>query len=170
MPLVETAVVYPGQVILEGTNLSEGRGTTRPFEIFGAPFTDPAFLLEELEPGCFQGAFLRETLFTPTFNKWANSTCRGFQVHVLDRDHFRPYRATLALLSAVIKLYPSDFRWSDPPYEYVADKLPADVIFGDSDIRKQLHSGRSVMDMEREWQGPLDNFLKLRSKFLLYPR
>jgi uncharacterized protein YbbC (DUF1343 family) len=170
MPLVETAVVYPGQVILEGTNLSEGRGTTRPFEIFGAPFIDPALVVDELEAGCLQGAILRDTLFVPTFNKWSNSTCRGFQLHVVDRDDFRPYRATLALLAATAKLYPSDFRWSDPPYEYVTDKLPVDVILGDREIREQLDLGRSVMDMERDWQEDLDKFLELRSKFFLYPR
>lgn len=170
MPLVETAVVYPGQVILEGTNLSEGRGTTRPFEIFGAPFVDPESLLESLNEECVRGAVLRETYFTPTFNKWSNLACRGFQIHVVNRDEFRPYRAALALLSAMIRVYPDDFRWSDPPYEYVTDKLPVDVILGDSRVRVELEQGRPVMDMEREWSERLHGFLKLRSKFLLYPR
>jgi uncharacterized protein YbbC (DUF1343 family) len=170
MPLVETAVVYPGQVILEGTNISEGRGTTRPFEIFGAPFIESQFLLEAIEPKCLSGAVLRETDFRPTFNKWAQSSCRGFQIHVTDRDEFKPYLATLALLSALLRLYPETFRWSSPPYEYVVDKLPVDVILGDSKIREELQHGRSVMDMERDWSTSLDEFLRLRSKFFLYPR
>jgi uncharacterized protein YbbC (DUF1343 family) len=170
MPLVETAVVYPGQVILEGTNISEGRGTTRPFEIFGAPFIEPQCLLEAIEPNCFSGAVLRETDFRPAFNKWADSSCGGFQIHVTDRDEFKPYRATLALLSALVRLYPESFRWSSPPYEYVEDKPPVDVIVGDSKIREELEQGRSVLDMEREWSKSLDGFLRLRSKFFLYPR
>lgn len=170
MPLVETAVVYPGQVILEGTNISEGRGTTRPFEIFGAPFIEPRRLLEAVEPDCLSGAVLRETDFRPTFNKWGDSSCRGFQIHVTDRDEFKPYRVTLALLSALLRLYPESFCWSSPPYEYVVDKLPVDVILGDSKIREGLEQGRSVKDMEREWSASLDGFLRLRSKFLLYPR
>lgn len=169
MPMVETAVVYPGQVILEGTSLSEGRGTTRPFELFGAPYLQQDTLLAEMEREALLGAVLREVQFRPTFHKWADQVCRGFQIHVVDRDVFRPYRFSLAILSAVLKLYGNDFRWSDPPYEYVTDKLPVDVILGDSRLREDLEAGRSVLDMEREWLEDLDRFLKLRSRFLLYP-
>ncbi len=169
MPLVETAVVYPGQVILEGTNLSEGRGTTRPFEIFGAPFLEPDSVREVLDSETLRGAILREVDFKPTFNKWAGELCRGFQIHVTDRNVFRPYRATLAIISALLKLYPGDFNWSDPPYEYVHDKLPIDVILGDDRVRRDLEQGRSILDMEKEWQGELERFIKKRSRFLLYP-
>ena len=169
MPLVETAVVYPGQVILEGTNLSEGRGTTRPFEIFGAPFLEPDSVREVLDSETLRGAILREVNFQPTFNKWAGELCRGFQIHVTDRNVFRPYRATLAIISALLKLYPGDFNWSDPPYEYVHDKLPIDVILGDDRVRRDLEQGRSILDMEKEWQGELERFIKKRSRFLLYP-
>ena len=169
MPLVETAVVYPGQVILEGTNLSEGRGTTRPFEIFGAPFLEPDSVREVLDSEALRGAILREVDFKPTFNKWAGELCRGFQIHVTDRNVFRPYRATLAIISALLKLYPGDFNWSDPPYEYVHDKLPIDVILGDDRVRRDLEQGRSILDMEKEWQGELERFIKKRSRFLLYP-
>ncbi len=168
MPLVATAVVYPGQVALEGTTLSEGRGTTRPFEIFGAPYLDPDRLKATIEQRALDGALLREISFKPTFNKYEGRVCRGFQIHVLDRDVFRPYRASLAILLAVLKLYPEEFRWADPPYEYVLDKLPIDVILGDPQVRKDLEQGRSVLDMEREWQENLDDFCKLRSRFLLY--
>ena len=169
MPLVETAVVYPGQVILEGTNLSEGRGTTRPFETFGAPFLEPDRVREVLDSEVLRGAILREVDFKPTFNKWAGELCRGFQIHVTDRNVFRPYRATLAIISALLKLYPEDFNWSDPPYEYVHDKLPIDIILGDDRVRRDLEQGRSVLDMEKEWQSEVSRFIKTRSRFLLYP-
>lgn len=169
MPLVETAMVYPGQVILEGTNLSEGRGTTRPFEIFGAPFLEPDRVREVLDSEALRGAILREVDFKPTFNKRAGELCCGFQIHVTNRNVFRPYRATLAIISALIKLYHKDFKWSDPPYEYVHDKLPIDVILGDDRVRRDLEQGRSVLDMEKEWQGEVSQFIKKRSRFLLYP-
>jgi len=169
MPLVETSVVYPGQVVLEGTNLSEGRGTTRPFEIFGAPYLEPERVARDVEPEAITGAVLREIEFKPTFNKWAGHTCRGFQIHVTDRETFRPYRASLGLLAAIMKLYPDDFQWSQPPYEYVYDKLPADVILGDQGVRLDLERNRSFMDMERNWEQDLKEFKKVRSEFLLYP-
>jgi uncharacterized protein YbbC (DUF1343 family) len=169
MPLVETAVVYPGQVILEGSNISEGRGTTRPFEIFGAPYFEPERLLENIETDALTGAILHQTDYRPTFNKWADQVCRGFQIHVVDREVFRPYRFTLALVGAVLKLYRHDFCWSGPPYEYVYDKLPVDVILGDARVRTDLESGRSVFDMEQEWLPGVNEFIKLRSRFLLYP-
>jgi uncharacterized protein YbbC (DUF1343 family) len=169
MPLVETAVVYPGQVILEGTNLSEGRGTTRPFEIFGAPYLEPVRFREVVESDALKGSVLREIDFKPTFNKWGGELCRGFQIHVTDREAFRPYIATLAILSALLKLYPEDFRWSDPPYEYVHDKLPVDVILGDARVREDLQQGRSVLDVEKEWKTEIARFIRTRSRFLLYP-
>jgi uncharacterized protein YbbC (DUF1343 family) len=168
MPLVETAVVYPGQVVLEGSNLSEGRGTTRPFEIFGSPYLEPDRVRETLESEALDGAILREIEFTPTFNKWAGELCRGFQIQVMDRKVFRPYRATLAVLSCLLKLCPEDFKWSDPPYEYVYDKLPVDIILGDERVRRDLEQGRSVIDMEKEWQEDIASFIKKRSRFLLY--
>ncbi len=169
MPLIETALVYPGQVILEGTNLSEGRGTTRPFEIFGAPYIEPRALIEAIEPETLQGVILRETGFSPTFDKWAGQLCKGFQIHVQDRRIYRPYRCSLAIIAAILKLYPQDFKWIEPPYEYVSDKLPIDVIIGDSKIRMDLEQGRSVSDMEKEWQQELNKWIKIRSRFLLYP-
>jgi len=169
MPLVETAVVYPGQVVLEGTNISEGRGATRPFEMFGAPYLEPEGFLSVLEQGCLDGAVLREIDFKPTFNKWAGELCRGFQIHVTDRKSFRPYRFTLGILSGLLKLYPDDFHWSPPPYEYVQDKLPIDVILGDRRVREGLEEGRSVLEMETEWAKDLGEFMNVRARHLLYP-
>lgn len=168
MPLVDTAVVYPGQVILEGTRVSEGRGTTRPFEVFGAPWIEPERVAATIERDAMAGAVLRSVVFKPTFNKWKDHVCRGFQIHVTDRRAFRPYRMSLAILSALLKLYPKDFQWSDPPYEYVEDRLPVDIILGDQQVRKDLEQGRSVSDMERAWQRDLESFVKLRERFLRY--
>ncbi|MDQ7784420.1 MAG: DUF1343 domain-containing protein [Desulfomonilaceae bacterium] len=169
MPTVETAVVYPGQVVLEGTNLSEGRGTTRPFEIFGAPYVEPERVALEVEPEAITGAVLRPIEFKPTFNKWADRTCKGFQIHVIDRNVFRPYRAALGILAAVARLYPGNFQWSEPPYEYVYDMLPADVILGDGAVRLDVEAGKSLIDMERKWDRDLEEFKKVRSAFLIYP-
>ena len=169
MPLVETAVVYPGQVILEGTNLSEGRGTTRPFELFGAPYLDPDAVRQGIDPAALEGAVLRQVHFKPTFNKWSGSMCRGFQIHIVDRSAFRPYRATLAIISSIVNLYPEKFRWSEPPYEYVHDRMPVDVILGDAAVRTALEQGRSVLEMERQWTPSLERFREVRSRFLLYP-
>ena len=130
MPMVETALVYPGQVMLEGTNVSEGRGTTRPFEIFGAPYIDQRAVVEAVETEALRGAILREITFRPAFDKWNGLACRGFQIHVLDRELYSPYISSLALIAAVRRLYPGDFQWAAPPYEYVSDKLPIDVIIG----------------------------------------
>lgn len=168
MPLVETAVVYPGQVLLEGVNLSEGRGTTRPFELWGAPYLDIGAFMDALEPDAVKGLVLRPIQFRPTFNKWAQEVCHGFQIHVTDRKQYRPYLATLAFLAAALKTSPGLFQWVDPPYEYVYDKPPIDVITGDVSIREDLESGRSVLDMEREWQDDLNMFERLRSRFFLY--
>lgn len=168
MPLVETAVVYPGQVMLEGTRVSEGRGTTRPFEIFGAPYLDPDAVRREIDPAAIEGVTLREVHFKPTFNKWSGEVCRGLHMHVTDRGVFRPYRTSLAILSAIMKVHPEMFGWSDPPYEYVTDRMPIDVILGDMAVRTGLEAGRSVFELEREWAESLTEFMSLRSRFLLY--
>jgi uncharacterized protein YbbC (DUF1343 family) len=169
MPLVDTALVYPGQVTLEGTNSSEGRGTTRPFEIFGAPHLEPRALLDVVQGKALDGVILRETSFIPTSDKWAGQICKGFQIHVVDRGAYRPYRCSLALIGAMLKLYPQDFRWTEPPYEYVRDKLPVDVIMGTSTIRRDLEEGRPILDMEKDWKKSLDEWLKIRSEYLIYP-
>ncbi|MDQ1238907.1 MAG: hypothetical protein QG577_1092 [Thermodesulfobacteriota bacterium] len=168
MPTIETAVVYPGQVILEGTSLSEGRGTTRPFEIFGAPFIEVERLLEAIPPETLAGAVLRNTEFRPTFNKWKGLICMGFQIHVVDRTHFRPLTASLGITSALMRLYPQDFRWTEPPYEYVFDKLPMDIIMGDDTVRADLEFGCAVPKMEEKWEEDLMAFQKQRKEFLRY--
>ena len=158
MPTVTTALVYPGQVLLEGTNLSEGRGTTLPFELCGAPFIDPRALLAEIDKSAVTGLFLRPTWFTPTFDKWQGELCGGLQLHVIDAEIFSPYYFTLNLLKAVIKLYPDDFNWLKPPYEYEYEKLPIDILTGDPLLRITLEKDGDLDSLRESWQNELENF------------
>ena len=170
LPTLDGAIVYPGQVLLEGTNLSEGRGTTRPFELFGAPFLEPRRLKAHLQKMPeIPGVILREASFEPTFHKWAGELCRGFQLHVTDRESFKPYYTTLALLAAIRELYPEQFVWRQPPYEYENERLPIDLLTGDAAIRHGLEQGRSATELEADWQGDLSRFMGTRQEFLLYP-
>jgi len=168
MPTPATALVYPGQVLLEGTNISEGRGTTLPFELCGAPFIDPRSLLAEIDRDAMSGIFLRPTWFTPTFDKWVGELCGGFQLHVVDHLEFSPYCFSLALLQAIIKLYPDKFFWLDPPYEYEYKKMPIDILTGDSVIRQQLESGGKLAQLKASWDPGLAVFLEKCRDLRLY--
>jgi len=138
MPTLQTAWVYPGGCLLEGTTLSEGRGTTRPFEIFGAPFIDPEALCEALAGCGLAGCMMRPLYFEPTFHKFAGQVCGGVQVHVTDRRAFRPVSTYLTLLGAIHSLWPRDFAWREPPYEYETEKLPIDILAGGTWLREQV--------------------------------
>ena len=168
LPTLDTAIVYPGQVLLEGTNLSEGRGTTRPFELFGAPFVDPFEVKTALKRYDLPGVFLRETWFQPTFHKWAGEVCGGFQLHVTDRQAFKPYFTTLAILQVVLQLYPDRFHWRQPPYEYEYDRLPIDLLTGDPKIREGLEKNVPPVQLEQDWTINLQEFLQKRQEHLLY--
>jgi len=166
MPTPATALVYPGQVIWEGTNISEGRGTALPFELFGAPF----IIHHELRTrtGRVEGCILRPVAFEPTSNKWASHQCAGFQLHVTDRLAFRPYATALTLLQAIMQLYPDDFQYKEPPYEYEYERLPMDLILGDIAVREGLEQGMPIAELERIWQGELDDFDVRRRQAFLY--
>ncbi|MCL4504241.1 MAG: DUF1343 domain-containing protein [Deltaproteobacteria bacterium] len=166
LPTLEGCLVYPGQVLLEGTNLSEGRGTTRPFELFGAPFLDPRRIKAVLPE--LPGVILREAHFEPTFHKWAGEMCQGFQLHGGGPGKVKPYYTTLALLIAIRELYPDQFAWRRPPYEYETARLPIDLLTGDDAIRLGLEQGSSAAELEDAWQGDLARFLEVRQEFLLY--
>lgn len=144
MPGLSTALVYPGQVLLEGTNLSEGRGTTTPFEVCGAPFIDPHELVRELEEYPHPGLILRPIRFVPTFDKWQGQSCGGIYLHVVDPAAVRSVAFTVSLLSVVTRLYPRDFAWLQPPYEYERDKMPIDILFGSAKLRERLASDRPL--------------------------
>lgn len=168
MPLPETAYVYPGQVIWEGTNLSEGRGTCRPFEIFGAPFFDTGQIRERLAPWSTEGCLLQDITFRPTFNKWDGQLCRGFMIHIIDHHAFRPYLTSIALLAAIIEIHGRDFRWKDPPYEYEFERMPIDLILGDSDLRRAIEAGADIPKITGAWDGENRDYDKWRKEFLQY--
>ncbi|MFQ5878365.1 MAG: exo-beta-N-acetylmuramidase NamZ domain-containing protein [Acidobacteriota bacterium] len=168
VPSFETALVYPGQVLLEGTNLSEGRGTTRPFEIFGAPYLDPRRVRKRFESRRLPGVALREHCFEPTFNKWAGRLCRGFQIQITDAAAFRPYATTLALLQDIIAVHRDRFEWREPPYEYVTDRLPIDVLSGDPEVRDALESGGDLRALERSWRKEIAGFERESAAVRLY--
>jgi uncharacterized protein YbbC (DUF1343 family) len=167
LPTLDTAIVYPGQVLLEGTNLSEGRGTTRPFELFGAPFINPFEVKEVLQAEYeLPGVILRETSFQPTFHKWAGEVCGGFQLHVTDRLAYKPYYTTLACLQVIRQLYPDQFQWRQPPYEYEYERLPFDLLTGDPGVREGLEGNISVTVLEQQWERELAEFSGRRQKYL----
>ncbi len=168
MPTLDTALVYPGMCLFEATEISEGRGTTKPFEIFGAPFIEPHFLSQALKTYRLPGVFLRPLYFKPTFHKFAGEICGGFQLHVLDRKKFRPYLTGLALLHALYTLYPQHFKWREKPYEFVK-KIPAiDLLTGSDEFRKKLEKGSSWKDIQTSYEEGKSQFLKQRKKYLLY--
>jgi uncharacterized protein YbbC (DUF1343 family) len=130
MPTVETATVYPGMCLLEGTNISEGRGTTRPFEIFGAPFIETEQLCRELNDSKLPGVFFREAYFQPAFHKFAGQLCGGAQLHVVDRNSFRPFATGVEIIKRIRKLCGDQFQWKQPPYEYEWKRLPIEILIG----------------------------------------
>ncbi len=168
MPTVETATVFPGTVHLEGTQVSEGRGTTRPFELVGAPYIDALELAEELGKLSLPGVHFRPCGFRPTFQKHAEKICGGVQIHVLDRNAFRPVITGVAIVKVIHDLYTEDFRWKNPPYEYVFDKNPFDVIAGTPALREQIEGGASLESIQESWVEKLRIFEQARQQYLLY--
>jgi uncharacterized protein YbbC (DUF1343 family) len=168
MPTLEAATVFPGAVHFEGTQMSEGRGTTRPFELIGAPYIDPDVYADRLNELGLKGAYFRSCMFQPTFQKHAGVTCGGVQIHVIDREAFEPVKTGLAMVKVARDLYPNQFRWKEPPYEYVYDKNPFDVISGTDKIRKSFEQGVELEEMFSSWQKPLQEFIELRARYLLY--
>ena len=168
LPRPVSAMVYPGQVIWEGTNVSEGRGTTLPFELFGAPYIIPEKILSAIKPEFVPGIILREVLFEPTANKWQAQACKGFQIHVTDPNEFRPYQTSLHLLQAVILHHRTAFKWKQPPYEYDTQRLPIDLIIGDRSIRERLENLESIDQIIESWQPKLNEFKGISRGFYLY--
>jgi uncharacterized protein YbbC (DUF1343 family) len=169
MPTLDTAVAYPGACLLEGTNISEGRGTTRPFEIFGAPFIEPEPLIKRLKEFNLRGVIFRPLYFQPTFQKYAGSACGGAQLHITHREQFKPFTTGVAILKAVRDLYPKHFSWKQPPYEYETEKMPIDILAGTKRLRQDLERGEPLDRMEEWWHEQSDQFNKEhRKKYLLY--
>ncbi len=168
MPTLDTAHVYPGGCLLEGTNLSEGRGTTRPFEIFGAPFVDGETLAGVLRAWNLPGCRLRPLTFEPTFHKFAGQVCGGVQVHVTDPGIFESVVTYTAAISAIRSLWPERFAWKQPPYEYETEKLPIDILAGGAAWREQVESGLSPWQMKAGWVEQLKAFAEMTAEHRHY--
>jgi uncharacterized protein YbbC (DUF1343 family) len=168
MPTPDTALVYPGLCLLEGTNLSEGRGTTRPFEIFGAPFIAPNAWAERLREERLPGAVFRPLWFQPAFHKFAGQSCGGLMLHVTDRQAFRPFATGLAVVATARELWPRDFRWRTERYEFV-EHIPAfDLLCRTDRIRRALEAGQGAASLAPGWRTELKSFAALRRRSLRY--
>ena len=168
LPTLDSAIVYPGTVLVEGTNVSEGRGTTRPFELIGAPWIGSESFATELNARGLPGVHFRLAAFEPTFQKHAKTTCGGCQVHVTDRTTFRAVETGVVLIEAFKRAGPGQFQWRSPPYEYEHTKMPIDILYGSAALREGLDAGIAATDLARGWLDETRAFLAIREKFLLY--
>lgn len=171
MPNLATAIVYPGMCMIEGTLLSEGRGTTLPFEQIGAPFIDPHQLVARLKKDSklLPGVLFRPKYFKPMFHKHAGEVCAGLQFHVTNREQFKPLLTTLALLRAIAEIYSKQLQWRTEPYEYVSDRLAIDLLYGNEKLRETIFSTNfSLTALENTWQEELTAFLDRRQEYLIY--
>ena len=168
MPTLDTAIVYPGSVLFEGTNVSEGRGTTRPFELIGAPWVDADALAGRLMAYQMPGVHYRATVFEPTFQKHARQPCGGVQIHVLDRNTFLAVQSAVAVLAEIRAQDPLQFQWRQPPYEYEKEKMPFDILAGSAELRRQIEDGVAPRTIHGSWQDGLERFAQARTPYLLY--
>ena len=168
IPTLDTAVVYPGAVLFEGTDLSEGRGTTRPFELIGAPWIDGERFADAMNARQIPGAWFRAAFFEPTFHKQARLLCGGCQIHVTDRKALPSMRVAVEMLDEFRREAPAEKLWRDPPYEYEHVKPPIDILYGSDRLRKGIDSGESPASIMKDWKRDEDAFRKLRQPFLLY--
>lgn len=169
MPTLETALVYPGQGLFEGTNLSEGRGTTRPFELIGAPFVKPLELAARLNALKLPGVRFRAAYFTPTFSKYQGQVVGGVQVHVTDRRQYRPVETALEMLATVRHLYPAQFEWRTSGSSGGRPRYFIDLLAGTDRVRSALDAGESPAAIAAAWQAQLEAFEALRARYLIYP-
>ena len=167
LPTLDSAVVYPGAVLFEGTKLSEGRGTTRPFELIGAPWIDGEQLADAMNARQLPGIYFRPAFFEPTFQKHAKQPCGGCQLHVTDRQAFKPVRTAVELIDEFYQQDPSHFAWREPPYEYEHDKMPIDILSGADQLRTAIEAGTTAAHV-RSWATDEEAFRRLRAPFLLY--
>jgi uncharacterized protein YbbC (DUF1343 family) len=170
MPTLQSAVVYPGMVLFEALNVSEGRGTTIPFELFGAPFINSELLLNRLRLRNIPGCRFRVHNFIPTFNKFAGKQCNGLQLHVTDIRSFRPVMTAIEIAAAIMETsQEGSFRFNDPPYEYEYELMPFDILAGDDLTRKALLNGSSLTVEYKRWADETELFRKEFSLISLYP-
>ena len=169
LPTLDSCVVYPGMVLLEGTNLSDGRGTTRPFELFGAPYLDAQELVQRLDSYRLPGVRFRPCHFEPTFQKHCGALCGGAQLHVTDRDAFRSVEVALAILRVAADLAPQGFAWRSPPYEYEYERQPIDLLYGSAALHEGIDRGAYPSEILAGVDAELAAFSDLARPYLLYP-
>ena len=168
MPTLDTAIVYPGTVLFEGTMLSEGRGTTRPFELIGAPWLDGEQLAARMNGIGLEGVHFRAVMFEPTFQKHSRATCGGCQIHVTSRQQFEPVQVGVSLIRECYGLAPDRFKWRDPPYEYEHDKMPIDILAGSPELRKQIERQVPLEEIAQSWRPGVAEFAEAIRPYLLY--
>ena len=168
MPTLDTAIVYPGTVLFEGIMLSEGRGTTRPFELVGAPWIDAERFARDMNALGLTGVHFRPAVFEPTFQKHAKQTCGGCQIHVIVRHLFKPVLVGVALAGMFRRTNPSKFAWRQPPYEYEHDKMPIDILAGADTLRTQIEADMPAAEIAASWKADEDAFRAVRDRFLTY--
>jgi uncharacterized protein YbbC (DUF1343 family) len=168
MPTLDSAIVYPGTVLLEGTMASEGRGTTRPFEIVGAPWVDAERFADSLSALGLPGVIFRSAVFEPTFQKHHGATCGGCQIHVTNREAFRPVETGVAVIEALRRANPARFAWRQPPYEYEHTLMPIDILAGSSRLRESIERGVGVSEIAARWRDDEAAFKALRATYLRY--
>ena len=168
MPTLTTALVYPGLCLLEGTNVSEGRGTTTPFEVFGAPFVDPFRLARSLSRLDLPGVAFRPHVFQPTFQKYVGQACGGVQIVVTDRDLARPVRLGIAILCTLRSLWPDEVRWRTESYEFVSERPAIDLLLGDPRLRERIDAGASVAEVTEGFAADEATFADLREAWLIH--
>ena len=168
IPTLDSAIVYPGTVLFEGTMASEGRGTTRPFELIGAPWVDAEKFAQEMNARRLPGVHFRAAVFEPTFQKHAKKTCGGCQIHVLDRKTFRPVLTGAALIDQIRAANPREFSWRKPPYEYEHDKEPIDILAGSPAFRLAIDAGQRAEELVPVWERESKSFETVRREYLRY--
>ncbi len=168
IPTLDSAIVYPGTVLFEGTMLSEGRGTTRPFELVGAPWIDAERFTDAMNALGLPGIICRPAVFEPTFQKHAKQPCGGCQVHVLDRAAFRPVLTGVALIDVFRRFAPAKYAWRQPPYEYEHDKMPFDILAGSDELRRQIEAETPLAEIAESWRDDERAFEKLQRPYLMY--
>ncbi len=168
LPTLDSTIVYPGAVLFEGTMLSEGRGTTRPFELIGAPWIDGESLAAAMNARGLAGVHFRPVFFEPTFQKHARQTCGGCQLHVIDRQAFQPVRVAVELIDEFRRQNPPAFAWRQPPYEYEHEKWPIDILFGSDRLRSTIERGDAIGAFVASWAEDEEAFRRLREPYLMY--
>ncbi len=168
IPTLDAAIVYPGTVLFEGTMMSEGRGTTKPFELVGAPWIDGDRFAGQMNRRKLDGVVFRPVFFEPTFHKFAKETCGGCQIHVTDRNAFRPMRVAVELLAEFHREGPGRFAWRDPPYEYEHVKPPIDILYGSDRLRSGIDANQDPAVITADWARDEEAFRSLRQPYLLY--